>query len=871
MKKALFQRALCLLLTLSTLLTGLGFTAGAGSLKDADLEDGEESIYTTLEEMKALVGTSSYSDYIDDYVWELNNQTGLVAPTVDLIGGMYADVSSGVIVSESELCEKVAISEAFLANKATSADKSVYLPAQGYTTWNFHVSAEQAGLYYIKFTYFTANTSESSISTIERKLKIDGKIPYDEVAALVWTKEWKFNNKELISVEDTNEEDGSKTWYEYPDPAKEGSLYKKFVATVKDGKKTTVCYTLTQDINGNTMSAETVQEPAWNTYYCQDSTGYEQGYLLFYLEEGERSITLEAEREPVILSAIELIPYDKNSSEIPSYADIKNSYTENGYTAPQGGTIVDIQAEFPDYVSDASVSVSNDNTSAVTTPVSSQAQQFNVIGETGYNTVGQWAAYKFSVDKTGLYNFSMRFKQNALEGMYICRTLKLSGGHYGSSATVPFAEAYNAQFNYSKDWQSAYVSDNSGEAFQFYFEAGVEYTVYLECSLGTLKSLIKRVEDVLNAANSSYLRILQYTGPSPDKARQYNFDLIMMDVLVGFMAQAKELMDVKAELENLCGGTTGAHTATLETVAILLDTMGRDKGEKIAENMSNLKSYLGTLGTWINSSKQSSMMVDSIYVVPVGTGDDGLARAEAGFFKSVWFEFLSFIFSFFTDYEAMGLTKKIDENTPKIDVWLATGRDQSQIWRSMIDANDGFTNTTGTAASLKLVTAGTLLPSILSGKGPDVYIGLGSADVINYAIRDAVVGISGNAKAETDEQKQANSYFANTYYTYRDSEGNYEHSMQYDAARANQISFVSRPYSEVTTPDEYSPAAMKTITLLDVSYGLPSTMGFAMMFYRMDSLANLGLEIPESWGQLLAALPVLQTNNMEIGVTYISA
>ena len=238
MKKALFQRALCLLLTLSTLLTGLGFTAGAGSLKDADLEDGEESIYTTLEEMKALVGTSSYSDYIDDYVWELNNQTGLVAPTVDLIGGMYADVSSGVIVSESELCEKVAISEAFLANKATSADKSVYLPAQGYTTWNFHVSAEQAGLYYIKFTYFTANTSESSISTIERKIKIDGKIPYDEVAALVWTKEWKFNNKELISVEDTNEEDGSKTWYEYPDPAKEGSLYKKFVATVKDGKKT---------------------------------------------------------------------------------------------------------------------------------------------------------------------------------------------------------------------------------------------------------------------------------------------------------------------------------------------------------------------------------------------------------------------------------------------------------------------------------------------------------------------------------------------------------------------------------------------------------------------------------------------------------
>ena len=107
MKKALFQRALCLLLTLSTLLTGLGFTASAGSLKDADLEEGEESIYTTLEEMQALIGTSSYSEYIDDYVWELNNQTGLIAPTIDLIGGMYADVSSGVVVSQSELCDKL--------------------------------------------------------------------------------------------------------------------------------------------------------------------------------------------------------------------------------------------------------------------------------------------------------------------------------------------------------------------------------------------------------------------------------------------------------------------------------------------------------------------------------------------------------------------------------------------------------------------------------------------------------------------------------------------------------------------------------------------------------------------------------------------
>lgn len=64
---------------------------------------------------------------------------------------------------------------------------------------------------------------------------------------------------------------------------------------------------------------------------------------------------------------------------------------------------------------------------------------------------------------------------------------------------------------------------------------------------------------------------------------------------------------------------------------------------------------------------------------------------------------------------------------------------------------------------------------------------------------------------------------------------------------------------------------MDTVTLLDISYGIPQTMSFAMMFYRMDVLADLGLRVPETWQELLKILPVLQTNNMSIGVSYIDA
>ena len=514
----------------------------------------------------------------------------------------------------------------------------------------------------------------------------------------------------------------------------------------------------------------------------------------------------------------------------------------------------------------------NDATSNATFPSVSSAQLYNVIGENSYNAIGQWAAYKFKVDKTGLYKMGSRFKQSGLQGMYICRTLLLSGGMYGledGTPTVPFEEAYDVQFNYSEDWQSSFLGDSNGNIFEFYFEEGVEYTVYVKCSLGSLKELIQRVETSMNTVNDAYLRILQRTGSSPDEFTDYKFDEIMPDVLRTLGLQAIELDTVRRELAELCDIENGSHLATLETVAILLDKMSRNEGDNIAVNMSNLKSYLGTLGTWVNDSKKGTLVLDSIAVVPLTVTEKELSKdiipESNGFFSSLWFEITSFVYSFFTDYNAMGLTKEPDENTSSIAVWLATGRDQSQIWRTMIDAEGGFTDITGNAVTLKLVTATTLLPSILSGKGPDIYIGLGSADVINYAIRDAIVGINGNDTRLSDEE---NKVFKNTYYTYKDADGNFETTTEYRGEQ--NLSFVSDTF-DVSTAKNYTAAAMDTLTLGDVSYGIPETMSFAMMFYRMDVLAELGLEVPETWGDLLSALPALQTNNLAIGVTYVSA
>ncbi len=862
MKKTMFQKVLCLILSVTTLLGALGITAAASS---SGTRGSNRDTAATLEEMQTLVGVSSYSDYLEMYGDpDIVSKPGLPTISIDVIADLVAKNSTGVKVSESDVC-----TESIEANQknwaefdlAANKDTSLYLPATGSTTWTFDIPSNASSYYYIKLEYYSVNTAESSISGIERKLLIDGKPPFDEASYIKLNKFWEFNNYVVSDPVPTDREDGVTVKYDYKN--KDG--YLKIEETVKDGMLTVKTYTITSDINGNSMAAQMSQVPKWNEYYCQDSTGYYQGYFTFHLEYGTHQLTLAAEREPMIIKSIELVPYEVDTDAIKTYEEVKAEYAEKGYTSAAAGSSIVLEAEFPNLVSDSSVYASNDKTSSGTFPSISNAQLYNVIGKNSYNTVGQWAAYSFTVSESGLYKLGARYLQSALQGMYICRAIKISGGQYGDAPNVPFIEAYDTQFNYSKEWQSTFLSDSNGNVFEFYFEEGVEYTIYVECSLGSLMKLIQRVEVSLNAINADYLRILQLTGPSPDEYRDYSFDKIMKDVLIDLLNQAIELDAVKAELEALCG-TSGSHLATLETVSILLDKMGSREGDDIAANMSTLKSYLGTLGTWINDSKKGTMILDSITVCSADADESVLPRKDVNFFKSMWFEISSFFYSFFTDYEAMGLTEEPKEGDEAIQVWLAYGRDQSNIWRSMIDATEGFTDTTGYAVNLKLVTGGTLLPSILSGKGPDVYIGLGSSEVINYAIRDAVIGISGNDPHLTDEQ---NAIFKNEYYTYKDENGRpMAPTAEKDGSKTP--SFTSRNFHE-NFDENYVAAAKDTVTLLDVSYGIPQTMTFAMMFYRMDVLAEVGQEVPETWDQLLALLPLLQSNNMEMGVSYVSA
>jgi len=632
--------------------------------------------------------------------------------------------------------------------------KSLYLPDVGTVTWS--VKIPETGMYAAVLEYYPVDAKSTSI---ERSLYIDGKIPFSEARYLTMTKVWQDNYLGEFGVFAT-------------------------------------------DNAGNDVRPTKSQDPEWRIYEFCDSTGFYIDSFSFYLTEGEHTISFEPVREPMVVSTLKFVPVKE--VRVPTYEEYVADLKAKG-AAEVAATVtpVKVDAEKPVYVSEQVIYPLSDRTSAISDPQDASVLRLNTIGGSKWSTVGQWIRYEVEVPESGFYNIAMRFKQSLLTGMYTSRRIKING-------SVPFQEASYLQFNYDSNWQSSLLNDGAQE-FMFYLEKG-KNVIEFEASLGHVATTLRDVDQVLDDLNAAYLKILMITGAAPDEYRDYGFSRLIPDTIKSLAHSADKLFEVSEQLTEVIG-QKGQHVATLDTVAILVERMASDEDE-IAANLESLKTYLGTLGTWLYNSQRQYLEMDYFVIQPVG---ENTIKANANFFEAGWFEIKSFVMSFFTDYNSVGsVAGSEDGESHNVVMWTSAGRDQAQILRNLIDYD--FTAKSGIGVDLKLV-AGGLLQSVLAGVGPDVAF-LGSEDTINWAIRTAVIPLD-----DMEGFDEVQSWFTES--------------------------------AKIPTRLYYDDGSYET-------YGLPTTQDFYMMFYRMDIFSDLGIEVPRTWDDLYAILPVLQNNNMEI-------
>ena len=487
-----------------------------------------------------------------------------------------------------------------------------------------------------------------------------------------------------------------------------------------------------------------------------------------------------------------------------SYKEYIKQCEEDGYTTVSDANIV-IQGEDATAKSDSTLYPTTDRTSASVVPNDPTKQRINTIGGEKYQSVGQWIEWTVPVKKAGLYRVSFKARQNIINGAYSTRKLLING-------ELPFAEAAELRFQYDTAWQIVTLETSDGEDMLIWLDEG-ENTLRLEVTLGELSELMWQVDGAVQELNDIYQEIYMITGATPDIYFDYQFHKQIPQVI--------EKMGVLGKTVNDCyntyctiTGQNGEQAQSFSKLARQLTEMS-EKPDTIARNLTRFKNNITALGSWLQTAAQQPLEID--YFVLSDT-EQSLPKANVSIWKRLSFGFKAFLSSFTEDYSSVAGTATNEYDTT-ITVWLGNsmsgGRDQAQMLKQIVE--EQFTAETNIGVDVQLVSMNSLLTAMLAGKGPDVAISLAGSDPVNYAVRNSVLDLT---QFEGFEEVE------------------------------------SRFYESALTPMRFNGGV----------WGLPETQSFYMMFYREDILQELGLELPQTWDDVIEMLPVLQKKQLQFGL-----
>ena len=447
-----------------------------------------------------------------------------------------------------------------------------------------------------------------------------------------------------------------------------------------------------------------------------------------------------------------------------------------------------------------------DRSSSLTDPYSVTNTILNYIGGDPWTHPGEWIQWDFEVPEDGYYHISVKGRQMYQRGALSARTVYIDG-------EVPFEELSAVTFGYNTGWEMRTLGDKDGTPFRFYLTKG-SHTIRMEVTLGEMGPILKEVEDSIYRLNQIYRKLLVLTGANPDRFRDYKLNQVYPEAIQAMDLESKRLYRIVDEIVATTGEKSD-RAAAAQTLANQLEQFV-ESNERITESFVNFKDNITSLGAAMQNMSESKLDIDLFMI----TGENVKVPAvHENFFQRTAHEIRSCVASFFVDYNSLG--DKFDNTDDVLEIWITTGRDQSTVLKTMVD--DTFTAKTGIKVNVKLVQADAILPAVVAGNGPDIVLSVSGWLAVNYAMRNA---------AE-------------------------------DLTQFEDFDEVIKPFqSSILVPLTYNDGKHKGI------YGLPETQNFPVLFYRSDVMEEMGLPIPQTWDEMIAELPTIQGNSLEVGINF---
>ena len=457
-----------------------------------------------------------------------------------------------------------------------------------------------------------------------------------------------------------------------------------------------------------------------------------------------------------------------------------------------------VEAELPTWKSDSVLTAVSDRTSPITSPYKGSKIALNMIGSNNWTSQGQTMAWTVTPEETGFYELRMRVRQNYSKGFYSARTLRING-------EIPFAEAESLTFMYNRSWVLYTLP------YKLYFEKGTTYELSLSYTIGAFAGMLGWAQQEVDRLNGVYSDLLMVMGSTPDTMRDYHLEKVVPGTLGQMEICQKSLKALSKEILSKTK-FAGSDLAPLTKTAAQLAEFVKEP-EEIARRLRYFKDNIASLNTWIIGAKQRPLDMDFIQL---SAPSSEKAKGNATLWESAVHFVTLFFASFFEDYNALSGANGASDVTLK--VWSTQGRDQAQVFNDIIRTGYGVEEAgKNVSVSLEVVAPDAILPSVAAGNGPDVLMHANMQMPVNYATRKAVVNLNTLASPEEIEE------------------------------------VLSRFRESAVVPFRFNGGL----------YGLPEQQTFSLMYLRTDILARLGIaEIPETWEDILAALPILQKKNM---------
>ena len=470
--------------------------------------------------------------------------------------------------------------------EASVGELGVITEGDGSISWKF--SAAESGFYNLRLGYLAL---PGTTSDIQREVRIDGEIPYDDCTQLV-IRRW---------------------WEDYGIQTKAGN-----------------------ELRPNSSEVYEV-----NTWYLEDSERRNGEPMLFYIEAGEHTLTFTTIKEPLEFTEIAF----ESAPSAPSYSSVLSDLSAK-YETYSGDAVI-LQAERAEdgvvsiIKSETSISVQKNHSDSEVVPYHAYYNRYNTIGATSWQNPGDTIEWTVNVEKEGLYRLSFKGRQNTNRGVTSYRRLIVNG-------EVPYSDVNAIGFDYSAEMANYAVSDASGEPLLFYLKAG-ENRIGLEVVMGPFGSILCSIEDSLKVLNNTYLHVIQLTGQSPSRFIDYQIAEKIPEFKVNMKSEAERLRSVVDRIVEIIG-EKGENTALLQKMAIEAEGLADDP-ESVIEELAQLKNNISAVGTWIVKVSEMPLELDSFALSAKGTE---LPKARESFLANAFNGTLRFFASFFIDTSSVG-------------------------------------------------------------------------------------------------------------------------------------------------------------------------------------------------------------------------